>query len=161
MSGDVQQHILCHRLQRASQVAVAVGERLARCTRRPESLYKLTFKGLKHAILVVAEIFLADRESPSRFEVHNFAHVVHKSGIAAGCQRHHCALLEWLKSEVLGNESVDHADAVEEVAMPLPLNDMPGARESTGRGVVAIAIDDENAGLLKRRDKEDRGMRFV
>src|SRR6185295_20373266 len=94
-------------------------------------------------------------------EVHNFAHVVHKSGIAAGCQRHHCALLEWLKSEVLGNESVDHADAVEEVAMPLPLNDIPGARESTGRGVVAIAIDDENAGLLKRRDKEDRGMRFV
>src|SRR5262245_11340569 len=161
MPGDVQHYILCDRLQRASHVAVAVGERLTRRTRRSESLYKLPFKGLEHAVLVVAEIIHVDRESPCRFEAHNFAHAAHKSGVAAGCQRHHCALLERLKSEVLGDERVDHADAVEEAAMPLSLDDIPSPHESTGRGVVAIAIDDENAGLFKRRGKENRGVRFV
>src|SRR6476660_4407707 len=158
MAGDVQYHILGHRLQCTRHVAVAVRERLTWGARGPERLYKRRLERSAHAVLVVAEIVHVDREPSRRLEAHNIAHTVHERGVATGCQRHHRALLERMKAEIASDESVDHADAVEEAAVPLPLNVITCAGESTSRSIITITIDDENARLLERRDKEDRGV---
>src|SRR6476646_3795060 len=94
-------------------------------TRRPEGterFYETWLEWPQHAISVVAKIIHVDREAPLRLETHDAAHFVHESVVATGCKRHHCSFLEWVETEVEGDERIDHADAVEESAMPLPFN---------------------------------------
>src|SRR4029079_1830477 len=102
-----------------------------------------------------------DREAPLGLEAHDIAHPVHESGVSAGRQRHHRSFLERVEAEVEGDERVDHADAVEEAAMPWPIDAIADAREGARRGIVAIAVYDEDAGLLERRNKKDRSVRLV
>src|SRR5262245_17866871 len=156
MARDVDHHILSHSLKRTRDVTVAVGEDLTRRARWPERLYEPSLERPQHAVLVVIEVIHVDREATSRLKTNNFAHVISVGGVAAGRQRHHRAFLEELEAEVTGNESVDHAKAIEEAAMPLPLEPIAGAREGARGRIVAIAVHDEDAGVLEWRGKEDR-----
>src|SRR5215467_2486238 len=138
-----------------------VGEHFARRARGTKRFYEAGFEWFQHAIFVVAEIIHVDREAPLRLEAHNIAHAVHESGVATGGQRHHRSFLEWIEAEVDGDERVDHADAVEEAAMPLPIDMIAGTREGARRGIVAITVYDEDAGLLERRNEKDCRVRLV
>src|SRR5215831_13086223 len=137
---------------------MTVCEHFIRRARGAERLYESGLEWSQHAVFVVVEIVHVDREAPLRLKAHNIAHPVHESGVAAGRQRR--SLLERVEAEVEGDEQVDHADAVEEAAMPLPIDAIAGAREGARRGIVAIAVYDEDAGLLERRNKEDCSMRL-
>src|SRR5262245_44561029 len=140
---------------------MAVGEHFTRRPRGAKRLYETGLEWFQHAVFVVAEIIHVDREAPLRLEAHNIAHSVHESGVSAGRQRHHRSFLERVEAEVDGDERVDHADAVEETAMPLPIDMIAGTGEGARRGIVAIAVYHEDAGLLERRNKEDCRVRLV
>src|SRR5262245_23134872 len=140
---------------------MAVSEHFTRRARGTKRLDETGFEWFQHAVSVVAEIIHVDREAPLRFEAHNIAHAVHESGVSAGCQRHHRSFLERVKAEVDGDERVDHADAVEEAAIPLPIDTIAGTCEGARRSVVSIAVYDEDAGLLERRNKKDCRVRLV
>ena len=129
--------------------------------RGAEHLEELGLEWFGHAVTVVAEIIHIDRESPFRLEAHDVAHAIYVGSVAASGQRHDRALLERVEAQMGGDEGVDHAEAVEEAAVPLPFDAIAGTREGACRGVIAIAVDDQDAGLLERRNKEDRGVRFV
>ena len=59
-----------------------------------------------------------------------------------------------LKPKVFGHARVEHAKAVEEVALPHPLDPGALADVATGGGIVAVAVHDEHGGFLERRDVE-------
>src|SRR6516164_8789421 len=58
-------------------------------------------------------------------------------------------------------EAHNIAHAVEEAAMPVPVDAIAGTCEGARRSVVSIAVDDEDAGLLERRNKKDCRVRLV
>src|SRR5215467_1316189 len=161
MEYHVQPHFFRQRLHGARDGAMTVRENFTRRPRGAERLYESPFEWSQHAVFVVAEIVHIDREAPLRLESNNIAHPVHESGVAAGRQRHHRSFLERVETEVEGDEQVDHADAVKEAATPSPIDSIAGAREGARRGIVAIAVNDEDTGLLERRNKEDCGVRLV
>src|SRR5215470_16915408 len=101
---------------------MAVSEHFTRRARGTKRLYETGLEWFQHAVFVVAEIIHVDRETPLRLEAHNIAHAVHEIGVSAGRQRHHRSFLERVKAKVNGDERVDHADAVKEAAMPLPID---------------------------------------
>src|SRR5262245_26265171 len=156
MARGVHEHVLGQGLKRTRHVTVAVGKDLTRRAWWPERLYEPPLERLEHAVLVVIKVVHVDREATRRLKTNNFAHVIGVGGVATSRQRHHRAFLEELEAEVTGDESIDHAEAIEEAAIPLSLEPIAGAREGARCRIVAIAVHDEDAGVLEWRGKEDR-----
>ena len=160
-ASNVDHHLFRHLLQRASNVAVAIGDGLVAFARRPEQIDEFRLEGPQHAVCVVGEIRLVDREAAPLQQVHDVAHLLDQSVFAARGKRHNGPFLEGLEPQVQRYECIDHAEAVEEFAMPLAFEPVPDADKGACGRIIAIPVHDQDRRVLERRYKVDRGMRLV
>ncbi len=140
---------------------MVVGQRILAGARRTERLVELPLDRAQKTVRVEGDVLAVDAELPIGPELDELAEPWQIGRPAAGRQRHDGAFLEDLEAEVFRDARVKHAEAVEEVALPLPLELRAPSDVAAGRGVVAVAVHHEHGGFLEGRDVEHGRMRVV
>ncbi len=162
MPHHVQHDLLRDGLQRKGDVAMPVAQRLPRRSRRPEHLEELRAERPQLSERQVGEIVHVDVVPTLGGRPHDIAEARDVGVVAEGGERHHLALVaETGKAEVFGDERVDEAQRVHLARVPEPFEPVALADVGAGRGIVPVAVHDEDQRLLHRRYVERGGVRVV
>ena len=128
--GDVEDDVLGDGLQGKGEILVVLGERFAAHAGRAEGVEELALEGADHPVAVVVEIAHVDLELAVGRQADEVAHLAGELAAAKRCERHDGAFLEHFVAEVAGDQGVDHAQAVEECALPAPFEAVALAGEN-------------------------------
>ena len=126
-----------------------------------ERINKSLLEWLVEAMSVIADEVSVDRKSSIRLKVHEFAEFLGVGGPTRGGEGHDGSLLKQLEPQMLRHGRIEHAERVEEPALPHALETIAGAGISGLRGLVPIAVHHEHSCLLERRHEKDRRVGVV
>ena len=127
-----------------------IGERSAVLTRRSKGIQELRRERSHHAVSIVAKVVHVDGKAAVVVQANDVAHLIEIGIGTARCERHHRAFLKGIKTQVLRDQRVDHADAVKEMPMPAPLEAVAFSGERTGCRVISVAVHNQNGRLFER-----------
>ena len=165
----MEKRFFIHRLDRASDVAVSILERIGRLAAWPKKIFQRRreqIAELRRVIVplvrdlrsVMAEIIKVQPEGPIRQKTNQFAKLVEVGRFAVWSKSHHLVFIAVVREpEILRQRLVEHPKRVRKID-PLRDRKIGPASETPGRaGKISKTVDRHSDGLLEWRHVEGRG----
>ena len=145
----MQHHFLDAHLESTCERLVMVADRLVGMSRRSERLEEFMAERFQKRVAVEHEVAHVDLVAPVLGEVDRIAEAADIAVVAVCGERHDRPFLEIPEAEMAGDERVDHAKRVEDLASPETLETIALADVRRRRRVVAVTVHNEDIRLLE------------